>query len=142
PELTHPGGQGALGRHPSRPTPTRSGAPGARRGVPPAGRDHRRDRGRISRRRGDGSTGVSASAWSEVRLVPAGSDPATDAGYEDHPPRLGFFTDTSICIGCKACEVACKEWNDVPEDGLNWAGRSHDNSVGLSGDTWRHVAFI
>jgi formate dehydrogenase iron-sulfur subunit len=84
---------------------------------------------------------VTESVWSEVRLVPDG-DPATDTGYEDHPPRLGFFTDTSVCIGCKACEVACKEWNDVPEDGLNWTGRSHDNSVGLGGDTWRHVAFI
>ena len=55
---------------------------------------------------------------------------------------MGFFTDTSLCIGCKACEVACKEWNQVPEDGLNWSGRSHDNSGGLGADTWRHVAFI
>jgi formate dehydrogenase iron-sulfur subunit len=85
---------------------------------------------------------VSESVWSEVRLVPGDGDPAGDTGHEDHPPRLGFFTDTSVCIGCKACEVACKEWNDVPEDGLNWTGRSHDNSVGLSADTWRHVAFI
>ncbi len=54
----------------------------------------------------------------------------------------GFFTDTSVCIGCKACEVACKEWNLVPEDGLHWTGYSHDNSGGLSADTWRHVAFI
>jgi formate dehydrogenase iron-sulfur subunit len=46
------------------------------------------------------------------------------------------------CIGCKACEVACKEWNDVPEDGLNWTGFSHDNTEGLGADTWRHVAFI
>ncbi|MGH2908933.1 MAG: 4Fe-4S dicluster domain-containing protein, partial [Solirubrobacteraceae bacterium] len=85
---------------------------------------------------------MSASVWSEVRLVPRDGDPATDTGYEDHPPRVGFFTDTSVCIGCKACEVACKEWNEIPEDGLNWTGRSHDNSVGLSGDTWRHVAFV
>ncbi|MGH9127083.1 MAG: 4Fe-4S dicluster domain-containing protein, partial [Acidimicrobiales bacterium] len=55
---------------------------------------------------------------------------------------MGFFTDTSICIGCKACEVACKEWNDVPEDGLRLTGMSYDNSVGLGADTWRHVAFI
>jgi formate dehydrogenase iron-sulfur subunit len=47
-----------------------------------------------------------------------------------------------VCIGCKACEVACKEWNRVPEDGLNWTGFSFDNSEGLSADTWRHVAFI
>ena len=57
-------------------------------------------------------------------------------------PRMGFFTDTSVCIGCKACEVACKEWNSVPEDGIALTGMSYDNSVGLSADTWRHVAFI
>jgi formate dehydrogenase iron-sulfur subunit len=55
---------------------------------------------------------------------------------------MGFFTDTSVCIGCKACEVACKEWNHVPEDGLNLTGMSYDNSGGLGADTWRHVAFI
>jgi formate dehydrogenase iron-sulfur subunit len=55
---------------------------------------------------------------------------------------MGFFTDTSVCIGCKACEVACKEWNDVPSDGLNFSGMSFDNSWGLGADTWRHVAFI
>ncbi|HUE58149.1 MAG TPA: 4Fe-4S dicluster domain-containing protein [Acidimicrobiales bacterium] len=69
-------------------------------------------------------------------------DPATSSGYPDPPPRMGFFTDTSVCIGCKACEVACKEWNHVPEDGLTFTGMSFDNSVGLSADTWRHVAFI
>jgi formate dehydrogenase iron-sulfur subunit len=57
-------------------------------------------------------------------------------------PRLGFFTDTSVCIGCKACEVACKEWNLVPEDGLAWTGNSYDNTGELSANTWRHVAFI
>lgn len=69
-------------------------------------------------------------------------DPATAAGYEDPPPRVGFFTDTTLCIGCKACEVACKEWNHVPEDGLSFTGMSYDNTVGLGADTWRHVAFI
>ena len=69
-------------------------------------------------------------------------DPAPDAGYDDHPPRMGFFTDTSICIGCKACEVACKEWNDVPEDGFDMLGMSYDNTGSLNANTWRHVAFI
>jgi formate dehydrogenase iron-sulfur subunit len=57
-------------------------------------------------------------------------------------PRMGFFTDTSICIGCKACEVACKEWNLIPADGLNWTGHSYDNTGELSANTWRHVAFV
>ena len=69
-------------------------------------------------------------------------DPAADAGWPDAPARKGFFTDTSICIGCKACEVACKEWNGVPEDGLNLLGSSYDNTGALGASTWRHVAFI
>ncbi|MEU5658991.1 4Fe-4S dicluster domain-containing protein [Streptomyces sp. NPDC047737] len=69
-------------------------------------------------------------------------DPAGDAGHEDAPPRAGFFTDTSVCIGCKACEVACKEWNALPEDGLSLTGMSYDNTAGLGASTWRHVAFI
>jgi formate dehydrogenase iron-sulfur subunit len=76
------------------------------------------------------------------RLFGPLADVTADAGYEDHPPRMGFFTDTSICIGCKACEVACKEWNELPEDGLNFTATSYDNTVALSADTWRHVAFI
>ncbi|HKA48531.1 MAG TPA: 4Fe-4S dicluster domain-containing protein, partial [Candidatus Dormibacteraeota bacterium] len=56
--------------------------------------------------------------------------------------RVGFFTDSSICIGCKACEVACKEWNLVPDDGLNFLANSYDNSGALGANTWRHVAFI
>jgi formate dehydrogenase iron-sulfur subunit len=60
----------------------------------------------------------------------------------DRQERVGFFTDTSICIGCKACEVACKEWNLVPEDGRNWTGESYDNTSALGADTWRHVAFV
>jgi formate dehydrogenase iron-sulfur subunit len=70
------------------------------------------------------------------------ADPAADAGHLDHPPRMGFFTDTSVCIGCKACEVACKEWNGVPEDGLNLLGMLFDNTGMLGADSWRHVAFV
>ena len=68
-------------------------------------------------------------------------DPAADAGW-DPQPRKGFFTDTSVCIGCKACEVACKEWNHVPDDGMNFLGSSYDNTGALGASTWRHVAFI
>jgi formate dehydrogenase iron-sulfur subunit len=67
---------------------------------------------------------------------------AANAGHLDHPPRVGFFTDTSVCIGCKACEVACKEWNLVPEDGFNLLGMSFDNTGMLGANSWRHVAFI
>ncbi|EGD56831.1 4Fe-4S dicluster domain-containing protein [Gordonia neofelifaecis] len=71
------------------------------------------------------------------------SDPGPDAHWPVHEERRGFFTDTSICIGCKACEVACKEWNHNPRDGdLEFTGMSYDNSVSLGASTWRHVAFV
>ena len=54
----------------------------------------------------------------------------------------GFFTDTTLCIGCKACEVACKEWNQLPADGYTFTGMSYDNTVALGATTWRHVNFI
>ncbi|MBN9393401.1 MAG: 4Fe-4S dicluster domain-containing protein [Chloroflexi bacterium] len=54
----------------------------------------------------------------------------------------GFFTDTTLCIGCKACEVACKQWNQLPADGYAMTGMSYDNTGALGATTWRHVAFI
>jgi formate dehydrogenase iron-sulfur subunit len=56
--------------------------------------------------------------------------------------RYGFFTDTTRCIGCKACEVACKEWNGLPADHLNLSGMSYDNTRALSANTWRHDTFV
>ena len=70
------------------------------------------------------------------------TDPAADAAWDRQEPRKGFFTDTSICIGCKACEVACKEWNGIPEDGLDLLNQSYDNTGALGASTWRHVAFV
>jgi formate dehydrogenase iron-sulfur subunit len=54
----------------------------------------------------------------------------------------GFFTDTTVCIGCKACEVACKQWNPQPEDGYHFSGKTYDNTMALGASTWRHVSFI
>ena len=70
-------------------------------------------------------------------------DVQQNAGYEgDHPPRMGFFTDTSVCIGCKACEVACKEWNEVPEDGYLLTGMSYDNTEALGASTWAGLLVV
>jgi len=55
---------------------------------------------------------------------------------------MGFYTDTTVCIGCKACEVACKQWNQLPADGFEFTGDSYDNTGELSASSWRHVKFI
>jgi formate dehydrogenase iron-sulfur subunit len=54
----------------------------------------------------------------------------------------GFFTDTSVCIGCKACEVACKEWNQLQGDSPAFLADSFDNTGSLDAQNWRHVKFI
>ena len=56
--------------------------------------------------------------------------------------RMGFFTDTTTCIGCKACEVACKQWNDLPSDGAQFETGSYDHTGSLGASTWRHVRFV
>jgi formate dehydrogenase iron-sulfur subunit len=66
---------------------------------------------------------------------------------------VGFYTDTTVCIGCKACQVACHQWNDLPawssepqrmgEAPLpELSGDSYDNTRSLSAVNWRHVKFI
>src|SRR5437660_8517835 len=76
-----------------------------------------------------------ASSWSRgARTI--GSE------YGAGMSRTAFLTDSTLCIGCKACEVACKEWNAVGEDGLEWSGFSYDNTGALGHSTWRHVKFV
>ncbi|MHB8287435.1 MAG: 4Fe-4S dicluster domain-containing protein [Caulobacteraceae bacterium] len=75
------------------------------------------------------------------KLIPNESE--LTAGVVIEPGKqYGFFTDTTVCIGCKACEVACKEWNNLPADNVGLTGHSYDNTGALSANTWRHVNFI
>lgn len=80
------------------------------------------------------------SARSKLETLQTHAWPST---YGEHAkPRMGFFTDTSVCIGCKACEVACKEWNQIPMSIKGFSGKSYDNTLDLGANTWRHVAFV
>jgi formate dehydrogenase iron-sulfur subunit len=98
-----------------------------------------------------------ASREKELAALPPGSDPPRGGmsalagrlfgpfrrGAAPQPkPATGFYTDTTVCIGCKACEVACKQWNQIPADGFNWTGNSYDNTGELSALSWRHVKFV
>jgi formate dehydrogenase iron-sulfur subunit len=59
-----------------------------------------------------------------------------------HKRQVGFFTDATVCIGCKACEVACKQWNQLGDDGFVFSAHSYDNTIHLGASTWRHVTFV
>jgi len=75
------------------------------------------------------------------RMIP--DESVLTAGVKIVPGRTyGFFTDTSLCIGCKACEVACKEWNALPAEDIRLTGTSFDHTRHFSANIWRHVAFI
>jgi len=68
--------------------------------------------------------------------------PVPQPGEKENLKKImGFFTDTTLCIGCKACEIACKQWNQLPSDGLDFTGYSYDNTKHLGAATWRHVSF-
>jgi formate dehydrogenase iron-sulfur subunit len=82
----------------------------------------------------------SAGPVNQSTFIPLSSVTKRDTSHTRQ--TQGFFTDTSLCIGCKACEVACKQWNGLPSDGYEYTAFSYDNTQQLSGTTWRHVAFI
>jgi formate dehydrogenase iron-sulfur subunit len=74
--------------------------------------------------------------------APLDNEAELTAGTRIEPGRrYGFFTDTTLCIGCKACEVACKEWNNLPAETPRLTGMSYDNTKALGASTWRHVTF-
>jgi formate dehydrogenase iron-sulfur subunit len=79
-------------------------------------------------------------------MTPWTEDQSDIGGTGGRPGAVGFLTDTTLCIGCKACEVACKEWNQLPAElddaGPRLTGFSYDNTVDLGATTWRHVAFV
>jgi formate dehydrogenase iron-sulfur subunit len=82
------------------------------------------------------------TAMADVTVLRLDTRASAESYGDEAKPRVGFFTDTSVCIGCKACEVACKEWNRVPDAPAGFSGDSYDNTGSLGADTWRHVAFI
>lgn len=77
-----------------------------------------------------------------LKLVQGLISPLHKEAPPPEQPALGFFTDTSLCIGCKACEIACKQWNQLPATEPHWTGFSYDNTGQLGATTWRHVQFI
>ncbi len=132
-------------RRSERLDPGRQGVHLRRAGRPPAGPEHGATRGRVA----------GGASHPTERGRPAGREPARGEPVSTSAPdteiaihraaaqRMGFFTDTTVCIGCKACEVACKQWNDLPADGSqSGKGVSYDHTGDLSASTWRHVRFV
>ncbi|MFH0960790.1 MAG: 4Fe-4S dicluster domain-containing protein [Pseudomonadota bacterium] len=51
-----------------------------------------------------------------------------------------IMVDTSKCTACRGCQIACKQWNQLPATATkNWG--SYQNPQDLSADTWKLVRF-
>ncbi|SEI50754.1 formate dehydrogenase (quinone-dependent) iron-sulfur subunit [Azotobacter beijerinckii] len=58
----------------------------------------------------------------------------------DHQAEVAKLIDVSICIGCKACQVACSEWNDLRDEVGHNVG-VYDNPIDLSAKSWTVMRF-
>src|SRR5581483_8258942 len=89
---------------------------------------------------GNKGSAVQLEPWPAARF--GTSDQRAQEKLTTDMTTTAFLTDSTLCIGCKACEVACKEWNGVSADGYAWQGLSYDNTAVLGHSTWRHVEFV
>lgn len=51
-----------------------------------------------------------------------------------------LLIDLTRCIGCRACQAACKQWNDLPAEATNNQG-SYENPPRRSAKTWTTITF-
>src|SRR5256712_10354141 len=54
---------------------------------------------------------------------------------------LAMFTDTSLCIGCRACQVACKQWNELGLEVPEWTG-GYQNHAHFTDKTYRLLGVV
>lgn len=72
-----------------------------------------------------------------IKRISATPSPAT--GIRSGP-EYAKLVDMSRCIGCKGCEVACKEWNDLKVEPTENFG-SYQSHRDLTPDTWLLMRF-
>ncbi|MBC8478096.1 4Fe-4S dicluster domain-containing protein, partial [bacterium] len=53
-----------------------------------------------------------------------------------------LLIDSTLCMGCRGCQVACKEWNDLPAEPTTFfAGPGYQNPSDLSPSTWTLITY-
>ena len=56
------------------------------------------------------------------------------------PIEIAKLIDVTTCIGCKACQMACSEWNDIRDEiGINHG--VYDNPIDLTSKSWTVMRF-
>ncbi len=54
--------------------------------------------------------------------------------------KVAMLIDTTLCTGCRGCQVACKQWWDLPAERTENRG-TYENPANLSPSTWTRVTF-
>jgi formate dehydrogenase beta subunit len=73
----------------------------------------------------------------ELKAISATSSPAPGISQS---PVVAKLIDTSTCIGCKACEVACQEWNDLPPEATVQLG-TYQTLPHMTPNFWNLIRF-
>jgi formate dehydrogenase iron-sulfur subunit len=55
--------------------------------------------------------------------------------------RVGVLVDMTRCMGCRGCQVACKQWNQLPYEETKFRG-TYENPPALSPKTWTKIQFF
>ena len=74
-----------------------------------------------------------------LEIVRASGSAAPSPGVRVQP-TVTKLVDTSTCIGCKACEVACQEWNDLPPEATTQSG-TYQTMPATTANFWNLIKF-
>jgi formate dehydrogenase beta subunit len=77
------------------------------------------------------------AATLDIVRISATSAPAPGVRTQ---PTVAKLVDTSTCIGCKACEVACQEWNDLPPEPTVQSG-TYQTLPAMTASFWNLIRF-
>ena len=64
----------------------------------------------------------------------------TPPSVRNHEQEVAKLIDVSRCIGCKACQSACMEWNNLRSE-VGYFEGSYDNPLDLGPSTWTLMRF-
>lgn len=54
----------------------------------------------------------------------------------------GMLIDSTRCVGCRGCQIACKSWNELPSESTTFfAGAGYQNPGDLSASTWTLITY-
>ncbi len=76
----------------------------------------------------------------DIAARSATTTPSPDIRHRPQVQEVAKLIDVSACIGCKACQVACMQWNDL-RDEVGVTTGTYNNPNDLTPDSWTVMRF-